>query len=306
MTGIAERVGARWKTLLWLVPTAIVALAIVVLLARSLRDVPAVQSFLTDYPGYSPLPDTAPVGIPAWLGWQHFLNAFFLVTLVRSGWLLRTHPKPPATWTRNNTGRIRTAGNPRRISIYLWLHLGVDALWVLNGVVFVVLLVVTGHWMRIVPLGWDIVPNAISTGLQYASLQWPTASGWANYNALQVLSYFVTVFVAAPLALVTGLRMSPAWSPQWRISRVFRVRCARAVHFPVMVYFVAFTVVHVTLVFATGALRNLNHMYAARDAEGWLGFWIFAASLAAMVAAWVLVRPAVLAPITALSGKVGR
>ena len=33
-------------------------------------------------------------------------------------------------------------------------------------------------------------------------------------------------------------------------------------HFPVMLYFVAFTVVHVALVFATGALRNLNHMYA--------------------------------------------
>jgi hypothetical protein len=35
---------------------------------------------------------------------------------------------------------------------------------------------------------------------------------------------------------------------------------AWAVHLPVMLYFVGFILVHVTLAMATGALRNLNHM----------------------------------------------
>ena len=79
---------------------------------------------------------------------------------------------------------------------------------------------------------------------------------------------------------------------------------ARAVHFPVMLYFVAFIIVHVALVFATGALRNLNHMYASQDAVNWTGFWIFVASLVVIAAAWIAARPLVLAPIARLFGKV--
>jgi hypothetical protein len=57
---------------------------------------------------------------------------------------------------------------------------------------------------------------------------------------------------------------------------------------------------------ATGALRNLNHMYASRDDGSWVGFWIFAASLAVMIAAWFLARPLFLRPVASLTGKVSR
>jgi hypothetical protein len=71
-----------------------------------------------------------------------------------------------------------------------------------------------------------------------------------------------------------------------------------------MLYFVGFIVVHVTLVFTTGALRNLNHMYAARDGGGWTGFWFFAASLVVMIVGWIAVRPILLRPIASLTGSV--
>jgi hypothetical protein len=65
--------------------------------------------------------------------------------------------------------------------------------------------------------------------------------------------------------------------------------------------------VHVFLVLATGALRNLNHMYGGSDDEAsWFGFWVFAASVAVMVAAWFLARPIFLRPIASLMGKVSR
>ena len=54
----------------------------------------------------------------------------------------------------------------------------------------------------------------------------------------------------------------------------------------------------------SGALRNLNHMYASQDTENWVGFWIFAASLAVIAAGWAAARPLVLAPIARLFGKV--
>ena len=187
----------------------------------------------------------------------------------------------------------------------MWFHLSLDALWVLNGIVFIVVLFFTGQWMRIVPTSWDVFPNAISAGLQYLSLDWPTENGWVNYNGLQLLAYFITVFIAAPLAIATGLRMSGAWPKNARtLNRIYPIQAARALHFPVMIYFVGFIVVHVTLVLATGALRNLNHMYASGDVVNWWGFGIFALSLVAMAAAWFLASPLFLRPIASLMGKV--
>jgi thiosulfate reductase cytochrome b subunit len=286
---------------------AIVVLAIAVVVAQWLRTLDGVEQFVIEFPGASELPEGAPVGLPAWLGWQHFLNSLFLLLIIRTGWLIRTVQRQTMFWTRDNTGLIRTKSPPRRISLTLWFHLSLDALWVLNGVVFIVLLLTTGQWMRIVPTSWDIVPNALSAALQYASLDWPHENGWVNYNALQVLAYFVTVFIAAPLAIVSGIRLSPAWPGRSkRLRKIYPVQWATAVHFPVMIWFVAFTIVHVTLVFATGALRNLNHMYASRDADDWLGFWIFAASLVVMIGVWAAARPVVLRTIAGLGGTVSR
>ncbi|GLI26780.1 hypothetical protein ARHIZOSPH14_10220 [Agromyces rhizosphaerae] len=294
----------RWRAVLLWSLVALAALVVVVLVARWLRTLPAIEEFIAAYPGTSALPEGAPVGIPAWLAWQHFLNAFFLVLLVKTGLVLRAKQRPKVFWRRDNTRGIRTKGAPRRIGIDLWLHLWVDALWMLNGVLYVVLLFATGAWMRIVPTSWDIVPNAISAGIQYASLDWPVHDGWATYNGLQLLSYFATVFIAAPLAFVTGLRLSSVWPQQASgLNRAFPERLARAVHYPVMLYFLVFTAVHVTLVLATGILRNLDHMYLARDTETWLGLVVFALSVVVMVAAWVLARPALLKRIAARSGQ---
>jgi thiosulfate reductase cytochrome b subunit len=221
--------------------------------------------------------------------------------------VIRGKKRPSAFWTRVNTGRIRTKGKPVRIGVPLWLHYAVDVLWVLNGVVFFVLLFTTGQWMRMVPTGWDIVPNAVSAGLQYASLDWPTENGWINYNALQTLAYFATTFVAAPLALVTGIRLAPGFAGTLsRFDRVFPTSVARRLHFPVMIYFVAFVIVHVTLVLATGALRNLNHMYAGRDDQSWWGLAVFAGSLVVTAVAWVVLKPPVVATLAEKTGTVRR
>jgi thiosulfate reductase cytochrome b subunit len=291
--------------LYWAVPAALVALVLVVLLAKWVTGLSGVRSFMADYPGHSELPAGAPVGFPAWLAWQHFLNAFFLLLIIRTGWQIRTATRPSGYWTRNNKGLIRTRNAPTKISLELWFHLTLDALWVLNGLVFAVLLFATGQWMRIVPTSWDVFPNALSAALQYASLNWPTENGWVNYNALQLLTYFVTVFIAAPLAFISGLRTSSAWPKKaTALNKAYPIEIARAIHFPVMIYFVAFIVVHVFLVLATGALRNLNHMYGGSDDVSWVGFGIFAASVAVMVAAWFLARPLFLRPIASLMGKV--
>ena len=298
---------SKWFKPVWIILAAPVILLVLVLVARWLRELPAVQSFMTDYPGRSKLPEAAPTGLPGWLGWQHFLNGFFIVLIIRSGWQVRTTARPEGNWTRNNKGLLRTKNPPTKISLNLWFHLSLDALCVLNGIIFVVLLFATGQWMRVVPTSWDVFPNALSAVLQYASLNWPVENGWVNYNSLQLLTYFITIFIAAPLALITGLRTSGAWPKNAeKLNKIYPIEVARAIHLPVMLYYVAFIIVHVTLVLATGALNNLNHMYAARDDGSWVGFWIFAASVVVMIGAWFLARPIFLRPIASLTGSVTR
>lgn len=294
----------RWRRLLTIVPVMLAVLVLMVLAARWIRDLDPVADFLAAYPGTPPRPAGAPIGIPGWLAWQHAFNTLLMLLIIRSGWRVRTVSRPPAMWTRNNNRWPRTARPPRKISLDLWFHLSMDALWVLNGVVFFVLLFATGQWLRIVPTDLSVLPNAVSAALQYASFDWPTEDGWVAYNALQQLAYFVTVFVAAPVAIISGLRMSPAWPATARINRVFPLSAARAVHLPTMIYFVVFIVVHVTLVLATGAVRNLNHMYAARADDSWAGVIIVAVSLILMAAAWVAARPMLLQPIASWTGKV--
>lgn len=320
--GVAPRIRVgrdRWFNLLWFIPIGLVLLIAGIAVAKGLRELPAVEAFLTSYPGESELPEGTPVGFPAWLAWQHFLNAFFLIFIIRSGvTILADHPRlyltrhstPGKDWFRMQkpvpTDPLYTAkmdsltlpdgvglpGRRHSIGLARWWHLGIDTLWLLNGLVFFVLIFATGQWMRLVPMSWDVIPNSISVAIQYLSLDWPLDNGWVNYNSLQLIAYFITVFIAAPLALITGLGMSPALSTRFRwVSSVFSIQVARSLHFLVMCWFVMFIVVHVSLVFATGALRNLNHMYAGRDDESWVGFWIFAASLVVMIVAWVAATP---------------
>ncbi|GAA3031952.1 cytochrome b/b6 domain-containing protein [Microbacterium dextranolyticum] len=281
------------------------AAAMAVLFARFLLSLDALRDFLTTYPGEYHLPAGAPVGIPAWLGWQHFFNVFLMVLIIRTGLTVRREKRPAVFWTprRNKKGKT---------SLTIWFHQALDLLWIVNGLVFVVLLFVTGQWMRIVPTSWEVFPNALSAALQYVSLDWPTENGWVNYNALQQLAYFSTVFVAAPLAIASGFRMSGLWPKKnARLSAAIPIDWARRVHFPTMLFFVVFIVIHVVLVLATGALRNLNHMYAAQGstdptayADNWTGFWLFALSLAVIAAAWIAARPMVIAPVARLFGTV--
>ncbi|MDO5743861.1 MAG: cytochrome b/b6 domain-containing protein [Micrococcaceae bacterium] len=298
---------SKWTRLALWIAVIVVAMAVMVFLAKWARGMEPVQQFLATYPGHSELPEGAPVGLPAWLGWQHFLNAFFIVLIIRSGWQVRTTARPQAYWTRKNSGLIKTKSKPTKISLELWFHLSLDALWMLNGLIFMALLFISGGWMRIVPTSWEIFPNALSTALQYASLNWPTENGWINYNALQVLSYFAIVFIAAPLAIITGVRMSPIWPKgNAMLDKAYPMELARKLHFPVMIFFVAFVIMHVAMVLSTGVLRNMNHMFAARDDAGWLGFGIFALAVAVTVIIWFLAKPIFLRPIASLMGKVSK
>ncbi|MDQ2959280.1 MAG: molybdopterin-dependent oxidoreductase, partial [Actinomycetota bacterium] len=321
--GIAPRVRigrSRWFNLLWLLPIGFVLLIVAVASAKGLRNVSSVQQFIARHPGVIDSgagPSTA--ALPLWIGVQHFFNLFLLVFIIRSGvQILSDHPR--LYWTRHSTpgkdwfrvqkpvpadplwtakqdsislpGQVGLPGIRHSIGLARWWHLGVNTLWLLNGIVFYVLLFATGEWRRVVPTSWSVFPTAVSVGIQYLSLSWPVEATGGSYNSLQLLAYFITIFIAAPLAFITGLGMSPALSTRFtRVSTVLSIQTARSLHFLVLVWFLFFVVVHVALVFTTGLLHNLNHVYASRTDSSWAGFWVFAVSMVVVVVGWVAATP---------------
>lgn len=261
-------------------------------------------------------PETAiePHGFPAWLRVAHYVNFLFLVLLVRSGLqILADHPRlywsvhctPGTEWLRFAREISKEGvGTAKQESRYLspWIglpgyrhtigmarhwHFLSALFWVSNGLIFVVLLFATNQWKRLVPTTWQIVPDAWAVWVHYATFHLPPEpNGFYHYNALQQLSYFGVVFILAPMAILTGLSMSPAltnrfwWFPLLPGNR----QIGRSIHFLVMCCFVLFVVVHVAMVAITGFVRNMNHIVTGTDVTSPTGVYFGLLGLGVIVA----------------------
>jgi thiosulfate reductase cytochrome b subunit len=259
-----------------------------------------------------------PYGFPAWIRVTHFLNFFFLMLLARSGLsILMDHPRlywnqnctPNTEWLRFTpigvpSNRVWTAKDDARYISPLFAlpgyrhTIGMARSWhflsicgfLLNGLIFVVLLFCTNQWKRIVPTSWGIVPGAWGVFVHYATLHLPPEpNGFYSYNPLQQLAYFSVVFIMVPLSLLTGLAMSPAvvsrfpWYPTLFGGR----QAARSIHFLLLVGYLVFLVIHVGLVISTGFRRNMNHIVLGWDNDHPIGMILGLVGISAVVASWV-------------------
>jgi DMSO/TMAO reductase YedYZ molybdopterin-dependent catalytic subunit/thiosulfate reductase cytochrome b subunit len=304
---------------MWLIPLVATLLIAGVVISQELREISAVEEFIALYPGSPPSAPDVGSGFPAWLRWQHFLNLFFMMFIIRAGLqILADHPR--LYWRRDSTpgtewfrfqhevpkDRIWTAkddsvtlptylgipGKRHTVGLARWWHFTFDLLWLINGAIFYVLLFTTDQWQRLIPTSWEVIPNALSTLLQYLSLDFPANDGWLRYNSLQQLAYFLTVFLAAPLAVITGLMQAPAIGNKlgW-LGRNFNRQAARSIHFLVLCWFLFFICIHVTMVAVTGLRRNLNHMFYGVNSDGPEGLWVAGIAMTAVITAWVLASP---------------
>ncbi|MET0405402.1 MAG: molybdopterin-dependent oxidoreductase [Cystobacter sp.] len=219
------------------------------------------------------------MSFPLWLRLTHFINLFFMTLLIRSGiQILFAHPKlywrddclPGSEWLRFTRKKMprdrlwtsmdeeepapswlalpggRTLGLGRH-----WHYVSVLG-WVLSGLLYVLLLLGTGEWRRLLPTSWDIFPEAWRALVTYLHFEMPRETG--RYNALQQLSYAGVVFILAPLQILTGLALSPALDARWTwYSRLFGSRQgARSLHFIGLALFFLFTLIHVSEVIIHG------------------------------------------------------
>jgi hypothetical protein len=132
--------------------------------------------------------------------------------------------------------------------------------------------------------------QAWSTFVLYATFHLPPEpNGFYGYNALQQLAYFAVVFVCGPLSILTGIAMSPALANRFpRYLRLFGGRqAARSIHFLLLLGYVAFLAVHVTLVVITGLMQNMNHIVLGTDDRRPLGMILGFAGIALVVVCWI-------------------
>jgi sulfoxide reductase catalytic subunit YedY len=313
------RIGRRWISVLWAVPIGFAVLVLLIAAAQGLRELPEVKAFIAHYPGIAQAAPSVDSGFPAWLRWQHFLNMLFMMFIIRAGiQILADHPRlywkrdctPGTDWFRFQRpvpeGRVWTAkddavslptwlgipGLRHTIGLARWWHFSVNLLWTLNGFVFYVLLFSTEQWRRLVPVTWDVFPAALSTAIQYASLNFPVDEGWTRYNGLQQITYFITVFIAAPVSIATGLLQSPAISNKlgWSEGLLNR-QAARSIHFISFAWFVFYILAHGVMVFVTGLRQNTNHIFAGVDDASWTGIVPFVLSMVVVGWAWAVVSP---------------
>ena len=308
---------------IWIRPSVLIGFIVVCLLPVAAAYVQWLALGLPYIPHVDPSQQFhtgGPHGFPAWIRYGHFFNFLFVTMLIRSGLsILMDHPRlyfnnhctPGSEWIRFTplrvpTDRVWTAKDDARyISPLLALPgyrhtVGIARAWhfitvygyVLDGVIFVALLFVTPQWRRLVPTNIETFTQSWAVFVHYATFHFPPEpDGFYGYNALQQLTYFAMVFVFGAGTILTGLAMSPAMVNHFpSYPKLFGGRqSARSIHFLLMVGFVAFIVVHVTLVVLTGFARNMNHIVMgtddARPIGMILGFVGIAAVLACCIAA---------------------
>lgn len=227
---------------------------------------------------------------PLWLRAQHLLNFILMGMLIRSG--VEMLSSLPRLWWRNDCApgtewlKFTKRELPKEEGVYTSLmdeksvhpalslpgreNIGLGRhwhgvsvmLWVLNGLIYVILLFATGLWRRIIPTSWDVFPEAFESLKMYLSLQVPDLSHFSPYDSLQMLGYTFVIFILAPFMMITGVAMAPAIRA--RFPRFVKMlgghQGARSLHFIGLVMFTGFIIVHVALVFLVHREHNVIHM----------------------------------------------
>ncbi|HEY6968503.1 MAG TPA: molybdopterin-dependent oxidoreductase [Candidatus Angelobacter sp.] len=307
---------------IWVRPSILIGIAAAILCAIAaawIQFALAGQPYIPPVAQVFPNNFAGPHGFPLWVRYCHFFNFLFVMLLIRSGLsILMDHPRlyfndhctPGSEWIRVTPlnvprDRIWTAKDDARYISPLvgtpgYRHtIGIARVWhfinvhgfLITGIVFVCMLFATEQWRRIVPTSPLVLQQAWNTWVHYATLHMPPEpNGFYGYNALQQIAYFTAVFIFGPLALLTGVAMSPAVVNRfpWYALLFGGRQSARSIHFLNMVSFVAFILVHVTLIVMTGFVRNMNHIVRGTDDQGISGVVLGFVGIGVVLLSWVI------------------
>jgi thiosulfate reductase cytochrome b subunit len=170
------------------------------------------------------------------------------------------HYSNPPDWVYN-----RVSLGPYLLASALRLHWFFAYLFMLNGLVYIGGLALSGEWRALLPRLTDL-RDALKMQLYYVGKPvavllrrtWLHPRFTTKYNALQRLAYF-SMPVAACLSIATGWSVHKPMQLYWLAAIFGGYDAARMWHFWLMWLFILFVVPHVALVFTDGwdTLRSM-------------------------------------------------
>jgi DMSO/TMAO reductase YedYZ molybdopterin-dependent catalytic subunit/thiosulfate reductase cytochrome b subunit len=257
-------------------------------------------------------------GFPAWIRVTHWINFLLMGFVIRAGiQILAAYPRlywndhciPGTEWLKFT----RKVINPERPWIAReqeeewspWIaqpggnNLGLGrhwhfvsvGFWTLNGLIYVIALIASGGWQRLIPTSWNVIPEAWQTFVGYLTLQTPPASAFNPFDALQQIAYGAVVFLLAPFLILTGAAQSPAIDARFpRYVKLFGGRQgARSLHFLGLMAFLLFILIHVTMVVVTGFGENMgNIIFGQHDHDQGLAIAIGLGIIVLSAVIWAL------------------
>jgi thiosulfate reductase cytochrome b subunit len=219
-----------------------------------------------------------------WVRVTHWINAICMTGLFMSG-LQIFNAHPALYW--GNASRFAeplAAFGPfpdwATLPGTQWLAMGrrwhffFAWLFVANGVLYALLALFGGHFRRdLLPSTTDLRRIAHSVR-EHLQLRFPKGEDAKHYNVLQKLAYLNVLCGLCPVIVLAGLAMSPQldaaypWLP-W----IFGGRqSARTIHFTCAFLLLAFVLVHLLMVVASGVWNNTRSMitgwYDMRERHG--------------------------------------
>ena len=209
----------------------------------------------------------------------HWLNALALIVMLMSGLMIfNAHPRlywgefganPDAAWL--TIGSMEGVAFPGWITIPSAYSLADARIWhlafawvLLAGVpLYLLWSLVNGHLRRDLWLTRaEIRPARIWHDIKdHARLRLPTGAAALRYNVLQKAAYLGVLLILLPLAILTGLAMSPGFDAAVPVSAWFGGRqSARSLHFIATGGFALFIVVHLVMVVLAGPFNEVRSM----------------------------------------------
>jgi thiosulfate reductase cytochrome b subunit len=177
------------------------------------------------------------------------------------------HCSSPPDWIYNHMSL-----GPGMLASALRFHWLCAYLFMLNGAVYIVGMVMGGGWRGLLPRRGDLLDAfrmfRYYLGIPFAKLtrrEWPHPRFNTKYNALQRAAYF-SVPLAGCLSVATGWAIHKPMQFQSLAAIFGGFDAARSWHFWLMWVFILFVVPHVILVFADGwdTLRSMIVGWSAR------------------------------------------
>jgi thiosulfate reductase cytochrome b subunit len=149
-----------------------------------------------------------------------------------------------------------------------YLHFQAAWVAVFTGLLYIIFSLFTGHLRKnLLPRGADLSWRALSSAIANHLRFKPSGeAGAGSYNMLQRLTYLLVIFVLFPLAIWTGLAMSPAIASVFpaAVTVLGGQQSARTIHFFVSVFLLLFVLVHIAMVCLTGFRNRMRPMITGR------------------------------------------